>query len=54
MAVAHDQITELMRILKDELSGVQLLNIFLRMKKTKAYSRNKSFKETVDRMLKKL
>jgi hypothetical protein len=51
VAVAKAQLPELIKVLRQELSDVQLYKILKRMKNTRAYDRNKSFKDTIDRMM---
>lgn len=51
MAVAKDQIQELLDIIWYEVPAGATARILKRFKGTKAYSKNKSFKDTVDRMI---
>lgn len=53
MAVAKDQIKELLDIIWYEVPSGATERILKRFKSTKAYSVNKSFRETIDRMYEK-
>jgi hypothetical protein len=51
MPVASSQLQELIDIILQEVSSIQLRRIMLRFKRTVAYQRNLSFRQTVDRIV---
>ncbi len=48
MAVAAGQVVEILSIIKRYLTGPQLTGLLRDLKTTRAYSRNQSFRQTID------
>ena len=54
MAVAKNQISEIKNIIEKYLNKEQSINLFNELKKTVAYTKNKSYQQTIDRILEEL
>lgn len=50
MAVAKDQVKELLEITLRHIDGTELLPLLADWKKASAYTKNKSFRVTIDRI----
>jgi hypothetical protein len=50
MAVAKNQIDEVLDVIELFISSEEIRSMLTGLKQTKAYSKNKSFKDTIDRI----